>query len=322
MNKLTDITFTFKNELNLTVYQEKFKDCRPTINVIFEEMLECQKAVEVLKKREASQVVFWYMGPRGLSQQCANFYKNKFIKPLLESTKSDLNLFQKATFWLYDLSAWKGLNDRTQGVDDISPNVSLINQLGLKELRAFASKDFFDRLNRTGCPELLSFIQEIFQSRDFIFKASETKEKIGQSIGALFNEKLFPKGRKDEDATRWYSAFQYLELLELTSFIIQDKLKNDTKEINIAFVVPNDELKYYYDTSRKYDEKNSRTACLAEDINRLALLKFGTLLKGITVNLSVITFKYLKQGDRPYLADKTKILKEGEFIIKDKSDIK
>lgn len=130
-------------------------------------------------------------------------------------------------------------------------------------------------------------------------QSPQDKENIDIRIGEIFNQSSeMLKPIFDVDCNKAYSAFQYLEAIYLITHIVDARLSlpNADKEINIAFVLPNDENKYY---------NPENAMMIQEDIRVISSLKFGQALNEKKLNVSFIPFGYKHIDSRPYLDGKT-----------------
>jgi hypothetical protein len=256
---------------------------------------------ELIVKQLASiaglvDVYFWYEGSQCLPQSGAVFMKEQIFDPLYE-------LKQDAKLCLYSLRAW----DFKRNIATMASSTPLgeaINRINTAAIECIYSSSFFRYCTQVSTEsDLYAFIRDELPKKEWLFKLSETQRKSGTTISAFFNDRssLFDC-IKDLDVSSAYSLMQYVEGYYLIRESVKKGLLNGQKRIEIAFVLPNDESKYYVD--------------LPKDIEKMLQLDFGKDLTGVEVNIS---FRFFQYGgsvtSRPYIDKRPKALKvESEEI--------
>ncbi len=250
---------------------------------------------ELIVKQLASiegpvDVYFWYEGSLCLPQSGAVFMKEQFFNPLYK-LKGDVKLC------LYSLRAW----DFKRNINTIASSTPLgevINRINAAAIECIYSSSFFRYCTQVSAEsDLYAFIRDELPKKEWLFKLSATQKKSGTTISAFFNERssLFDC-IKELDLSSAYSLMQYVEGYYLIQESVKKGLLNGQKRIEIAFVLPNDESKYYAD--------------LPKDIEKMLQLDFGKDLIGVEVNIS---FQFFQYGDsitsRPYIDKRRKALK-------------
>lgn len=232
-------------------------------------------------------VYCWYEGSQSLPKLGANFMRKAIFEPLYKLKKD-------AKLCLYSLKAW----DFKKNVANISSSTPLgeaINRINTAAIECVYSSSFFQY-----CIEIrkesgvYEFLNEELPKKKWLFTLSENQRKKGMTIGELFNEQIsLFDCIKDLDVSAAYSPMQYVEGYYLIQESIRKALSNGQKKIQIAFVLPNDESKYYLDYPK--------------DIENMLQLDFGKDLSGVDVNISLQFFEY---GDsltaRPYIDKRRK----------------
>lgn len=223
----------------------------------------------------------WYEGPQYLPQLGANFMKNSLLEPLYK-------LKQDAKVYLYSLKAWDKKN-----ILEMAPSTSLgeaINRINKKVIECIYSSSFFQYCSMVPIESgIYTFLNEELPKKKWLFTLSETHRKTGVTIAELFNNKhsTFDSIKK-LDLSESYSLMQYVEGYYLIQEAIEKGLSSGQKKIQIAFLLPNDEGKYYLD--------------YPQDIEKMLKLDFGDRLSNVLIDLSFHFFEY--GGDkvaRPYI---------------------
>lgn len=249
----------------------------------FDDKIYSSKLVmEKIQKLIDPQTIYWYFGPYGLSDSGAHFYKKNFLHPLEN----------KSITWLYDLTAWRSLRAKNLSFED-NKFLKKINDFGLTAIKTVTSKGFFEWLNSENNPEIIAYVNDTIFKRESIFKASESHAPSNIKICEVFesHSKMLEE-IKDLDCQKVYSALQYLEGIYLITLIAEKKFKEDATEVNISFVLPNDEQKYYNQKTFELDARFILQHKLAQISN----------LKKLTVYFHSFSFNFIT--DRPYLGGK------------------
>ncbi|MFH1831863.1 MAG: hypothetical protein ABH827_03595 [bacterium] len=305
------VTVDFINNTQFKLTGESKKTLLPSCNLQAKQTISnlCDQ-IQKLKKSDP-QIIIWYSGQEGLSQRCSDFYKENLFKPIQKNYKQD-----QFCIYPYDLSAWKGLSKT-----NISLTKTYCNRESDINITPVFSCDFFKYLEKAQDTELET-LQEILK-QEFIWQKSTKSPKNTITLRDL-QEPYSPKSLQDLqdiDTAKIYSALQYLEGLWLTKTILKKNLNfadrsqesDDTPEINIIFLLPNDELEYY-------QSKLENTISFKYDLNKL--ISSDTELKNQDFNLTIsfqnfsYAYRYTKSTTtnnpfslRPY------VLYSGEKII-------
>lgn len=227
-------------------------------------------------------VYFWYEGTRSLPKLGAQFMTEQLFKPLYK-LKQDIKLC------LYSLKAWN-FSKVVSKMPFKTPLGEAISSINSKALECIYSFSFFQFCAQPiKQKRLYTFLSEELPKKEWLVKLSSTQQKKGITVGAFFNNQssLFDciAGLKLSCA---YSAMQYVEAYYLVQESVKKGLANGQKRIEIVFVLPNDESKYYVD--------------LAKDIESMLELDFGKALLGIEVNITFHFFQYgNSESARPYI---------------------
>jgi hypothetical protein len=135
---------------------------------------------------------------------------------------------------------------------------------------------------------LASYVRTEWSKKQWLFDLSAGAKETGKTVGALFQgQKTVFDWMQNLDLPKAYSAMQYFEGYYLVREEVARKLGNGERNIEIAFVLPNDESKYYVD--------------FPTDVEAMLQLDFGDQLNGVKVG---ITFEFFQYKDslkaRPY----------------------
>lgn len=227
----------------------------------------------------------WYEGPYYLPKSGAQFMKNCIFEPLYKSK-------QDAKLCLYSLKAWSKEN-----IADMKPSEPLgkaINRINTAVVQCIYSSSFFQYCMEVSKESsLYAFIKEELPKKKWLFNLSEGRKPTGITVAKLFSDRtsLFDC-IKNLDLALAYSPMQYVEGYYLIQESVKKGLLEGEKKIEIVFLLPNDESKYYVD--------------FTNDIETMLQLDFGKDLMGIEIRISFHFFKY---GEvltlRPYV-DKAK----------------
>jgi len=176
-----------------------------------------------------SVIVFWYVGPKGLTTECAKYYQKLF--------RTITNPHPK--IMLYDLTAWKALFDTDHSISRSYNELDCIEEMTNSRMLSLKSKDFFDWLVSQTDGPIKNFLNLLF-GNEKLFLASEHYPNTGikfSSLKEFDNFSDYPI--YDRDTGKSYSCLQYIEML----YLIEKLISMNFKEI--YFALPNDELKYY-----------------------------------------------------------------------------
>lgn len=225
---------------------------------------------------------FWYEGSLFLPQAGAAFMQREILGPLQKSK-------QDAKLWLYSLRAW----DCKTNIDDMAMSTPIgeaINRINRTVVEMIYSSSFFRYCADLSVESpLYSFISEKLPQKEWLFQLSESHCCCGIKTEDLFKHthSAFDSIQK-VDLAQAYSHMQYVEAYYLIQESIKSALSQGRSEVNVAFVLPNDEIKYYRD--------------LPEDIETMLALDFGERLADMKLSISFHAFSY---GDsiaaRPYI---------------------
>lgn len=246
------------------------------------------------------QLVFWYFGPGGLGMEAVNYYKKHFFCPIGDEI-GKRNGQWKAKCWLYDLTGWNALKSKTKNIGASNPLADKIDAFAIPYIQTIKSSDFFDWLKNKQDLAFSTYINKSVLGRPAIYKCSAAKSDCHFTVGEVFNncasmiENLY-----GYDCQKSYSSFQYIEALYLIQRIVKERLQQNSKMIEIGFVVPNDEEKYYLNDNQGDDFRT--------DLEFVLKNRFGDSLHDVELKVSFHSFIFGHMDHRPYLSGK--IMKE------------
>jgi hypothetical protein len=227
-------------------------------------------------------VYCWYEGPSFLPASGAKFMKDKIFEPLF-AVKKDAKLY------LYSLQGWN-FKKNIAKISRSTPIGEAINRVNKSAIECIYCSSFFKFCTQVSKESALyKFINEELTKKEWLFKLSGDRKKIGKPVATFFdNQSSLFNCIKDLDCNNAYSPMQYIEGYYLIRESVEKGLSKGQKKIEIAFVLPNDEGKFYKD--------------FPNDIARMLQLDFSERLIGIQVNISFQFFKYGENVDsRPYI---------------------
>lgn len=240
--------------------------------------------------RKNPQIITWFSGEDQLTTRCFAFYK-KYLSQLCNDFKQ-----KPYTLYLYDLRAWACLKK--------IENSLLVNPKNSTVFDAFS-----EIKNNLIVPwELVSSAYFFL----WIISMNELEQKIASNI--LTNKKIWENSEKypnnniitkdvfsqnswlgntykTVDTSKFYSPLQYLEGLFLIQKIVQKNI--ELNEINIIFLLPQEESKYYL--------FGDNGTTFAKDINSILNANPVIAQKNIALTICFKEFTYTANGTcRPY----------------------
>lgn len=227
-------------------------------------------------------VYCWYEGPQCLPQKGATFMRDNIFMPLY-------NLKPDAKLFLYSLKGW----DFVERSNVSSTIGEAINRINLAAVECLYSASFFAYCrNVQDKPGLYQFLDKELQKKSGLIDLSKEKESKGLTLAMLFRDNSLFDSIKEMDVAKAYSLIQYVEGYYLIQESVRKGLENGQKKIQIAFVLPNDEAKYYQDYQK--------------DIRNMLLSDFGDKINSVDIFITFQFFEYgITPSDRPYV-DKSK----------------
>jgi hypothetical protein len=213
--------------------------------VNYNDVSDISKIISQINDVENPHIVLWYIGTNGLKKSSVAFYR-QLIAPIYTNNFN-------AIFWLYDLTAWGALKNPNLSIIKRSRHVQKISDMDSNRIKCLTAADIFNKMRLITDQQIINYLGNAL-SRKFIWQASLNACLSGIMIKTLFknNCPLLTK-YYDYDANRGYSMLQYLEGCLLIDEIVKIVLHPfNQKDLQIFFVLPNDEIKYYKDETNAF----------------------------------------------------------------------
>jgi hypothetical protein len=236
---------------------------------------------EICKIRGPVDVYTWYEGPHSLPMSGARFMREELLQPLYK-------LKPNAKIFLHSLKAW----DFTKTVSEMplsTPLGDAINRIHTLAIHCIYSTSFFRFAKRGPQHPLHAFLSAELPKKEWLQALSAGYKPSERTVGKLFDDapSLFDCLR-DRNAASAYSAFQYVESYYLLRQSVARALQEQRKEVDVVFMLANDEAKYYRD--------------FPTDAETMLTLEFGEQLKHLTIHVRFYFFRYLDSlKRRPYI---------------------
>lgn len=221
----------------------------------------------------------WYSGAYGLPKDGAETMSSSIFSPLYRK-KQDIMLN------LYSLRAWQ-FDDK----DKVSRLGKAIEQLNNPAVQWLESSTFFRFCLDKADGELYELIKAELPKKQWLFELSERRtskkglknKSVREFLG---NNKSLLDCLNDYDVQLAYSSMQYVEGYYLIRRSVQNAINKKSKQVQIAFVLANDESDYYQD--------------LQKDIEKMLKADFGRAIEDFTIKILFQLFKYGEPDCRPY----------------------
>lgn len=232
-------------------------------------------------------IISWYVGRQGLPQSGAQFMKTNIFAPLY-ALKPDAKL------WVHSLSAWNFPTTVTKmpSTTTLGQAINCINTAYVECIESASCLQYCVQA-ATQKKELYTYISQTLPIQRLL-DLSSTRPKIEKTVAEFFeNQSSLLDRVQGEDLAHAYSTMQYVEGYCLIRKLVENRLANGEKKIEIAFVLPNDESKYYLE--------------LQQHLANMLSLDFKERLSGIEINIAFYCFQYGEAPDaRPYIDIKSK----------------
>lgn len=287
------------NSISSSAYvMEANKDLKKLVSIDIQlQPLAAEEVVDSLASIEGELDVYtWYEGPYIITKLGAQFLKDKLFEPLY-NRKSNAKLF------LYNLKAWNFKNN-VNAMNATTPKGVRINCINKVFIECIYASSFFKFCTQYNQETLLyRIINEELPRKQWLTELSASRDAQGKTIKELFGQQTtLVDCIKEWDVSKSYSILQYLEGYYLIREALIRGLEQRKQKIQLAFVLPNDEAKYYQD--------------LPDDIEKMLKAEFGEKLNGLELN---VYFKFYKYGSsnlsRPYLGEVKKGLNVRDSAI-------
>lgn len=223
------------------------KEKESILELNFHESIGLKKLKTIFSRKKTPQVVLWYIGCNGLKNKTIEYYRNNIIHPVLQVNPI-------TTFWLLDLVAWNSFKSKSGSIYKSSSYCETIYNLNDSRLKPIGSSKIFQDMLNLNKPEIIRDLDSV-SKLDFLKKVSASYPNTGIITRDIFRKKLkFGDMLLNKDSSKSYAFFQYVEGCMLVKNIIEQSLLDfgPTSDIEIIFLLPNDELKYYNDGSKTF----------------------------------------------------------------------
>lgn len=242
-------------------------------------------------------VYTWYEGPHILSKSGASFLKENLLEPLYKS-KSNAKLF------LYSLEAWN-FQRNVESMNKTTAKGNLLNSINKVFIECIYASSFFNFCTQyhQNSP-LYRFLDKELPKKKWLIDLSAKKDPQGKTVDELFMQKTtLVDCIKELDVKKSYSTLQYLEGYYLIREAILRGIEQNKQKIQVAFVLPNDEAKYYKD--------------YPDELEKILRAEFGQNLNDRQI---IVYFRFYNYGtnssSRPYLGPIIKGLNVRDSDIK------
>lgn len=271
------------------------------LTVTFHGNFEVNEAVTKVSHLDSPDIVIWYIGTSGLKESCARFYQREIIDPILTNSS-------RSIFWLVDLTAWSALKDKNSSISNYSSISEKINGFCDFRIKCFKSSDFFGRIECINNIDFISYFQRALSrnslwinSKDFKDNDIYVKDVFGSNCNlmSVFNDRM---------ASKSYSMLQYLEgCFIIEEIVMENVLIRKKSDIQIVFLLPNDETKYYQCDSESF----------IKDIRFTLLNSLRDLFGKLKISVDFFSFNYGESSIcRPYNS-RGKNLRKNELNLRD-----
>lgn len=242
---------------------------------------DMRQIVATLRDQPAPlDVYIWYEGPQGLPEAGATFYKESLLEPMQSNAEARIHL--------YSLKAWKF--ERLISQMENSPLSDAVEKCKNVSIQCLCSSLFFKF-----CAENLTlrdWARAELPKKQWLSDLSAHYKPKGKTVAELFeSQPTLLDSIQHLDVSHAYSHMQYVEGFFLIREVVAKALDQNQRSAKIAFVLPNDEDKYYRD--------------LPQDLPGMLRAEFGSKIDGMKVDVSFHFFQYGKTPhERPYLSSR------------------
>ena len=193
------------------------------------------------------QVITWFL-EKELRIDWFKYLRDDLIAPIRAESKCG-----NPTFFLYDLGKWLLLNQKCDKTKlRISSKTQKIKDLECPDIKFLYSADFFQFL-KSNSLELKDYVNDVlWEKRPFIWKINTKKiaKKLPRSnitVKESFRGKNEPllENILESSVNGSYSGLRYLEGYFLIRKILEENKFKSGDDINIVFLLPNNEDQYY-----------------------------------------------------------------------------
>lgn len=271
------------------------------ISVRFRPMIDSsEQLAEEIKGLTNPQVITWFLGRKGLRKDWFLYCRDNLINTVRKVAKS-------STFFLYNLGKWSNL--KSTSIDKKTPTgskvVKRINSLSCSDIICLDSALYFRFLKECNSLEMVKYANDDMWNRKFIWMKSASFTASGVSIEDSLGKSPLLQAIGNKDVNNAYSGLQYMEGYFLVQEILRRNISTESDELDLVFLLPNDEYRYYYDESRSFEK----------DVCEM-LMKQEDILLNSKISITFIPFQWGKSlNERPYLSDGMPVKGEGLKLL-------
>lgn len=217
-------------------------------------------------------VYTWYEGPTIITKLGAQFLKEKLFEPLY-------NRKTNAKLLLYSLEAWN-FQRNVNAMYETTPKGIRINSINKAFIECIYASSFFKFCTQYNQESsLYRLVNKELLRKQWLVELSANRNTRGITVEELFEQQpTLVDCIKEWDVSQSYSILQYLEGYYLVKEALVRGLEKEKQKIQVAFVLPNDEAKYYQD--------------LPDDIEKLLKAEFSEKLNGLELNIYFRFYRY------------------------------
>jgi hypothetical protein len=265
------------NSLSNPLIESVYKERKSLVNVdLLPEPAWPADVVDSLAEVDGPLDIYtWFEGPAFITKKGATYLQENLFEPLYRK-KNDAKLF------LYALTGWNlKLKKVACSIPETTPLGIAINNVNKKALECMYATSFFKYCCRNVDDQssLYRLLYEELPKKQWLIDLSKGKTPSGMSIDQFFGNQIsYLDSVKEMDTESTYSILQYVEGYYLIKEAIIRGMEKNQSKIEIAFMLPNDEAKYYQD--------------YPQDIEKMLKADFGTSLEDIVINIRFRFFKY------------------------------
>lgn len=273
--------------------------------VKYEKNKTIEEIVPTLKEVKSPHIFLWYIGAYGLKKQGVEFYRDCVITPIARDIFSPL-------FWLVDLTAWGAFKNPQLSISSFNSICTSLENFPDPRVKCSRSSDFFSRIQEINHPAFIKYFKSAL-NKEFLTRPSKNMPDTGKKLGEIFNYQCDVISDFFEmDSSKAYSIIQYLEAFFLIERAILFHLNEEIDgDIQVNFILPNDEIKYYEDDSNSFQ----RDLCFFLD------LFFKNVFEIRKIHVNFFSFQYGQiEHHRPYNSP-GKVIKKAAFKFDDVLDI-
>lgn len=301
MSTITNECNLTTNEYNLTIgsfVENEIEEIDVSVQ-FFDQIQSEEDLEEAIKGLTNPQVIIWFLDRMGLKQKWLDYCSNDLISTIRKVSES-------CTFFLVDLRNWmklkrKGLDSSTKVTT--SRVIDEIKKLNCSDVKCLDSALFFQFLKECNSDEMLEYAKDVMLKREFIWMKSKSFKPSGVSINESLGGCLLLEDIYEMDTAKSYSGLQYVEGYFYIQEIISRNASSESDDVDLVFLLPNDEYLYYQDESKSFEE----------DVRNM-LMKQGNISSNKKIRITFIPFKWGDEvRERPYLLKNGIPIKKGKL---------